>query len=63
VIIKDKQIAIKEETMKKGRVSVEKTIIPEVEILTEDRVKDVSIYDVVFPLIGKSVKLPDNQFG
>jgi len=60
IIVKDKQIAIKEDTFKKGRPSVEKTIIPDPEVLTEDRAKEVSIYDVVFPLIGKSVRLPDN---
>jgi tRNA(Glu) U13 pseudouridine synthase TruD len=59
----NKKIAIKEDTVKQGKPSVERTIIPEVEVLTEERAKEVSIYDVVFPLIGKSIKFPENEFG
>lgn len=63
MINNEKKIAIKEEVINKGKPSVERTIIPDVEILTEEWAKEVTIYDVVFPLIGKSVKLPDNEFG
>lgn len=36
--------------------------IDEVEFITADNIKDFSINDVVFPLIGKSIKLPQNEF-
>ena len=49
--------------IKKGKTSVERTVIPEVEVLTEEWAKEVSISDVVFPLIGKSIRLPENEFG
>lgn len=63
VYSKDKsEIVIKDQVGKKGRPHVEKTLIPQIEFVTEDTLSNYTIYDILFPLVGKSIELPKNEF-
>lgn len=45
-----------------GDLVYQKNSTEEVEEITEENISNYSIEDVVFPLIGKSIKFPNNQF-
>jgi len=45
-----------------SRKKGEEVGIDEVEFINAENIKDYSINDVVFPLIGKSIQLPKNEF-